>query len=103
VAKRIGLLQDGKQFASIIRSQAGSGLASLATAKVTKVTLISPAKAKVTYSILVGGQPQLRNQAGVAEKQRGIWKVGVASFCGLLTLENAGKTSSLPAACKPAG
>jgi len=45
----------------------------------------------------------LPNQAGVAVLQGGTWKVGVASFCGLLTLENGGKSSSLPAACKTAG
>jgi hypothetical protein len=39
----------------------------------------------------------------VAVKQDGTWKVGVASFCGLLTVENNGKTSGLPAACKSAG
>ena len=103
VAKRVSLLQDGQTFASVIRSQAGSGLAASATAKVTKVTLVSPAQAKVTYSILLGGQPALSNQAGVAVKQGGTWKVGVASFCGLLTVENSGKTSGLPAACKSAG
>jgi hypothetical protein len=103
VAKRVSLLQDGQTFASVIRSQAGSGLAASATAKVTKVTLVSPAQAKVTYSILLGGQPALSNQAGVAVKQGGTWKVGVASFCGLLIVENSGKTSGLPAACKSAG
>jgi len=103
VAKRVSLLQDGQTFASVIKSQAGSGLAASATSKVTKVTLVSPAQAKVTYSILLGGQPALSNQAGVAVKQGGTWKVGVASFCGLLTVENSGKASGLPAACKSAG
>ncbi|MGI8447548.1 MAG: hypothetical protein ACR2MP_10300 [Streptosporangiaceae bacterium] len=103
VAKRVSLLQDGQTFASVIKSQAGSGLAASATSKVTKVTLVSPAQAKVTYSILLGGQPALSDQAGVAVKQGGTWKVGVASFCGLLTVENSGKTSGLPAACKSAG
>lgn len=103
VAKRVSLLQDGQTFASVIRSQAGSGLASSATAKVTKVTVVSPSQAKVTYTILLGGQPALSNQSGVAVKQGGTWKVGVASFCGLLTVENGGKTSGLPAACKSAG
>ena len=103
VAKRVSLLQDGQTFASVIRSQAGSGLASSATAKVTKVTVVSPSQAKVTYTILLGGQPALSNQSGVAVKQGGTWKVGVASFCGLLTVENSGKTSGLPAACKSAG
>ena len=103
VAKRVSLLQDGQTFASVIRSQAGSGLASSATAKVTKVTVVSPSQAKVTYTILLGGQPALSNQSGVAVEQGGTWKVGVASFCGLLTVENGGKTSGLPAACKSAG
>ena len=103
VAKRVSLLQDGQTFASVIRSQAGSGLAASASAKVTKVTLVSPTQAKVTYSILLGGQPALSNQAGVAVKQGGTWKVGVASFCGLLAVENGGKTTGLPAACKSAG
>ncbi len=103
VAKRVSLLQDGPQFASIISAQAGSSLASEASAKVTKVSMVSATQANVTYSILVSGQSMLPNQAGVAVLQGGTWKVGVASFCGLLTLENGGKSSSLPAACKTAG
>ena len=103
VPQRVGLLQDGSQFASIISSQAGSGLAAEASAKVTKVAMVSATQANVTYSILVAGQSMLPNQAGVAVLQDGTWKVGVTSFCNLLTLENAGKTSSLPAACKSAG
>jgi hypothetical protein len=102
VAKRVSLLQDGQAFASVIKSQAGTGLASEATAKVTKVTVTSPTQATVTYSILVGGQPALSGQAGTAVLQGGTWKVGLASFCGLLTLENGGKTG-LPAACNSAG
>ncbi len=100
VSKRVSLLQDGSQFQSVIQAQAGSGLAALATAKVTHVTVNSPTMATVTYDILVSGTPQLKNQTGVAVLQNGTWKVGVTSFCGLLTLENAGKTAGLPAACK---
>ena len=100
VAKRVALLQNGQVFAAVIRAQAGSSLASSASAKVTKVTVTSPTHAKVTYSILVGGSPALANQSGVAVLQAGTWKVGLASFCGLLTLENSGKT---PSVCKSAG
>ena len=81
----------------------GSGLASEATAKVTKVTVTSPTQATVTYSILVGGQPALSGKTGIAVLQGGTWKVGLASFCGLLVLENSGKTTGLPAACNSAG
>jgi hypothetical protein len=55
--------------------------------------------ADVTYNIVVGGSPALSNQTGTAILQNGTWKVGDASFCGLLALENGGKTSGLPAAC----
>jgi hypothetical protein len=103
VARRIALLQDGQKFASIIRSQASSGLATQVSARVTKVTLVSPTQAKVTYTLLESGKPVLSNKTGVAVYQGGTWKVGVASFCGLLALENGGKTSSLPAACMAAG
>lgn len=100
VAKRISLLQDGQRFATVIKSQAGGGLAASASAKVTKVTVTSPTQANVTYNILVGGQPALSGKTGVAVKQGGTWKVGLASFCGLLALENGGKAPSI---CKSAG
>jgi hypothetical protein len=103
VATRINLLQDGSVFASVIKSQASGGLAATASAKVTSVTVQSATQAKVVYSILVSGQTALANQSGVAVYQDGTWKVGLASFCGLLTLENGGKTSSLPSACTTAG
>ena len=99
VSKRISLLQNGSTFASIIRSQASSSLASSATSSVSAVTVESPSQAKVTYSILVGGSPALKNQPGVAVKQGGVWKVGDQSFCALLTLENNGKA---PSACASA-
>ena len=100
VAKRVSLLQDGQAFASVITAQAGSSLASQASAKVDKVTVTSPTQADVTYTILLAGTPVLKNQHGVAVNEGGTWKVGVTSFCGLLTVENNGKT---PTVCKAAG
>ena len=100
VARRVSLLQDGSQFSTIIKDQAGGGLASEASAQVTKVTVISTAQAAVTYNILLDGTPALKNQSGTAVYQDGTWKVGVGSFCGLLSMENGGNSSKLPAACK---
>ncbi len=94
-AKKITLLQNGQAFAAIINAQSGSSMASSASAKVTKVTVTSPAQATVTYSILLGTTPALTNQSGVAVYQNGTWKVGDASFCGLLALENGGKAPSV--------
>jgi hypothetical protein len=64
------------------------------------VTVTSPTQAKVTYSVLLGGTPALKNQPGVAVLQNGIWKVGDQSFCALLTMENNGKA---PSVCSSAG
>jgi hypothetical protein len=100
VDKRVSLLQNGSTFASVIRAQASSSLASEASAQVTKVTVTSPTQATVIYTVLLAGTPALSNQKGVAVYQDGTWKVGLASFCGLLTLENSGKT---PSVCKAAG
>ena len=99
-ATRVRLLQDGSTFAAVIKTQSSSSLAKEATAKVTKVTTVSPAQADVTYSILLSGKTALSGQKGVAVYKDGTWQVGVASFCGLLATENADSTSGLPAACK---
>jgi hypothetical protein len=100
VSKRVSLLQNGSTFASVIQAQASSSLASEASASVQKVTVTSPSQATVDYTILLAGTPVLKNQKGVAVYQDGTWKVGVASFCGLLTLENSGKPLAV---CKAAG
>jgi len=99
-AKKITLLQDGPTYAAVIQAQSGSALARSASATVTKVTVTSPTQAKVTYNILLGTTPALTGQSGVAVYQNGTWKVGDASFCGLLALENGGKA---PPVCSSAG
>jgi hypothetical protein len=101
LAKRVSLLQNGQQFQTLIAAQAKSGLASSASAKVTKVSNVTSTQATVTYSILLGGQSALPHQTGVAVYQGGTWKVGDKSFCALLVLENGKK--GLPAACAAAG
>ncbi len=106
VSKRVALLQNGQLFQSLIAAQSKSSLASSASAKVTKVSNVTATQADVTYSIIVAGTPALSGQKGVAVYQGGTWKVGDASFCGLLTLEKSSglvKLSALPAACKSAG
>jgi hypothetical protein len=105
-AKRVALLQNGSQFASLIAAQAKSTLASSASAKVTGVSGITASQANVAYDIVVAGTSALPNQKGTAVNQGGIWKVGDKSFCGLLQLEKTSglvKITSLPAACSSAG
>jgi hypothetical protein len=99
VAKRVSLLQDGSQFASIIQAQSHSSLASTATAKVVSVTNVTATQATVKYNILISGATALPGAVGTAVNLNGMWKVGATSFCGLLTLE---QLKPLPAACKSA-
>jgi hypothetical protein len=94
-AKKISLLENGQKFATVIKAQAGSGLASSAGAKVTAVVVNSATKATVTYDITLSGATALANQTGTAIYQDGVWKVGDVSFCQLLKLENAGTAPSV--------
>ena len=99
-SQRVKLIQGGDKLAKVLNAQKqGNPLASSATAKVTHVSLTGTSQASVTYSILLGGQAALSGQAGVAVYEDGVWKVGLASFCALLKLENSGNSSGLPSAC----
>jgi hypothetical protein len=86
--RKIALVQDGSSFAAVIRSQSGSPLAESVTAKVSKI-VVAPSKktATVSYSVVMGGKTALPNQKGEAILIDGTWKVGAASFCSLLALE----------------
>ena len=106
LSQRVSLLQDGAQFASLISAQSKNSIASSASATVNKVSNVTSSQANVTYTINVAGTPALTNQKGVAVNQGGIWRVGVASFCGLLQLEKTSglvKLPSIPSACPSAG
>jgi hypothetical protein len=98
---KIGLLQNGQAFASVINAQAGGSMSKSASAKVTSVMVNSTGtQAAVKYSIYLAGQSVLPNQTGVAVKSGGKWLVGDSSFCALLALENGGKA---PSVCSSAG
>jgi hypothetical protein len=100
-AKKITLLQNGQAFSSVIDGQAGSAMSKSTTAKVLSVTPNSTGtQASVKYTILFGGTPALSNQTGTAINESGTWKVGDATFCQLLALENNGKA---PSVCSSAG
>jgi hypothetical protein len=99
VGRRVALLQNGPAFRAALSAQAGTPLANEASARVATVTLSAATGATVVYDILLGGQPVLRNQIGTAVYESGTWKVGAASFCGLLSLENSGNKAAMPGAC----
>ena len=90
-ATRQALVQDGPQFATVLKAQASSAQSQAAGASVQKVTLTSATEATVSYTILISGSPVLAGQKGTAVLESGTWKVSLTSFCGLLALQNGGK------------
>ena len=86
-AKRISLLQNGQHFAKTIAAIDASPLAKQAKAQVTSVKIDSPTTATVTFTVILGATPVLQGVKGSAVFVDGAWKVGVASFCQLATLE----------------
>jgi hypothetical protein len=100
---RLALVQDGSQVAAFVEAQAKTSFGAAAagsTATVSSVTITSPSQATVHYEVLLLGTPLLKNQVGTAIYLDGVWKVAIASFCGLAYLEYPKGSPQLPAACR---
>jgi hypothetical protein len=103
-SKRVQLLQNGTQFSSAITAFTSSPLASAVTSKVDSVTLTTTTQATVKYDLSAVGTPVATGASGTSVLQDGVWKIGDAVFCDLLTqAKSAGLTLPIPAACGSAG
>jgi hypothetical protein len=103
IPRRLALVQDGPQVAAFVQAQAKTSFGAAAagsTATVSSVTITSPSQATVHYEVLLLGTPLLKNQVGTAVYLNGIWKVAIASFCGLAYLEYPKGSPQLPAVCR---
>jgi len=103
IPSRLALVQDGQQVAAFVEAQAKTSFgaaASGSTATISSVTITSPTQATVHYQVLLLGTPLLKNQVGAAVYLNGIWKVAIASFCGLAYLQYPKGSSQLPAVCR---
>jgi hypothetical protein len=99
-SQRVALLQNGSTFSSALSSLASNPLSTGLAAKVTSVTVTSATQATVKYNLTgPGGTALLSNQTGTAVLEGGVWKVGDASFCGLLSVAGAALNLKVPAAC----
>jgi hypothetical protein len=87
-------LQHGSVFASTLAAQARQGVQQRLTARVSKVVLLSPDAAAVTFTLLGGGKPLLPDSPGNAVREAGTWKVAAKTFCDLVQLQ-----SSAPKQC----
>ena len=103
IPRRLALVQDGPQVAAFVQAQAKTSFGAAATgstATVTSVTITSPSQATVHWDLLLLGTPLLKNQVGTAVYLDGMWKVAIASFCGLAYLQYPKGSSQLPAVCR---
>jgi hypothetical protein len=107
LSRRLALVQNGSQLAAFVQAQAKTSFGQAAmgsTATVSAVIISSPAQAPpqatVHWDLLLLGTPLLKNQVGNAVYLNGVWKVSIASFCGLAYLEYPKGSAKLPAACR---
>ena len=103
IPRRLALVQNGPQLAAFVEAQAKTSFGQAAagsTATVSLVSITSPSQATVHYEVLLLGTPLLKNQVGTAIYLDGIWKVAIASFCGLAYLEYPKGSAKLPAVCR---
>ncbi len=103
IPRRLALVQDGPQVAAFVEAQAKTSFGTAATGSTATVSLVaitSPSQATVHYQVLLLGTPLLKNQVGTAVYLNGIWKVAIASFCGLAYLEYPKGSAQLPAVCR---
>jgi len=100
---RLALLQDGPQVAAFVEAESKTSFGAAAAgsiATISSVAITSPSQATVHYSVTLLGTPLLPNQVGTAVYENGIWKVGIASFCGLVYLQFPKGSPQLPAPCR---
>jgi hypothetical protein len=95
IPERVAVLQNGPKFKGLVTSFANNPLAKNVNATVSSVTLQGANKAKVVYTVKLGGAG-LPTQTGTAVRENGMWKVGDASLCRLVALQG-----STPSVCKP--
>jgi len=86
VADKIGLLENGQQYAKELEAEGASPTGKTVSVTISSVTITSATAAEVKFSILVGGQPAFSEQTGKAILQEGVWKVGVDTFLAVLGL-----------------
>ena len=93
LSERVALLQNGARFRPVIKAFASNPLAKNVSATVSSVKLQGQNNAKVAYQVKFAGS-SLPRQTGTAVRQGGVWKVGSASLCKLVSLGG-----STPSAC----
>jgi hypothetical protein len=86
VADKVGLLENGQQYASQLESLAASANGKALSIAINSLGSISASVAEVRFTLLVNGQPAHSEQTGKAVLQDGTWKVAAETFLAVQTL-----------------
>jgi hypothetical protein len=87
-------LQHGEKFTAALDAEGTSSYATKSSATVSKVVVLSPNSADVTFSVISNGVAVLKDTPGKAVREGGTWKVAAQTFCALLALQG-----NPPSAC----
>ena len=96
IEQKVNMVQDGTAFQPAMETLSQSDLAKNVTVSVSKVTLDSPDRATVIFSLQLTGQGTVvPNATGYAIRDHGTWKVAGTTLCTLLQANDP----KLPAPC----
>jgi hypothetical protein len=86
LSQKVKYLQRGQALQAAVQKFGSDPRTNQTSAKVLDVTVTGPTTASVSYQILLGNTVALPTATGTAVLEGGVWKVGDATFCGLLGL-----------------
>lgn len=90
--ERAAKVEQSEAFLPVLQAQAANPQSAGLGVQVSKVELVDDSNAAVTYTLVMGGNPVLADQAGEAVKKGDDWLVAATTFCTLMALQ--GGTSS---------
>lgn len=95
IKERQQLLENGSKFGQLMEAEFKAIGSQSPSAIVSSVDVTNSTSANVYYEVELDKQPVLTGQKGQAVFQDGMWKVGDATLCGLLSMDG-----QHPAICK---
>ncbi len=91
---RVSLLQNGQQFNQVMSAEFSQLSNEKPSVTINSITFPNKTTADVNYTILLNGQPALKNQTGEVVLVNNKWLIGDSTLCQLLSM-----SGTTPAIC----
>ncbi|HLS75501.1 MAG TPA: hypothetical protein VK083_01770 [Nocardia sp.] len=85
--ERAAKVQQSEAFLPVLQAQAANPQSTGLGVEISEIELIDDSNAAVTYTLVMGGNPVLADQAGEAVEENGEWLVAATTFCTLMALQ----------------